>query len=107
MFNPNAGKKSDLQIMEQGVAELQKRYSEAGYQYDAVMAIYAHDFVEPTNVSNLERAVKLWNSPHESPKLKIATPPEFFHFIEGKYPPHTPPFPPEYPPPCSVPQTHP
>jgi hypothetical protein len=85
MFNPNAGKKSDLQIMEQGVAELQKRYSEAGYQYDAVMAIYAHDFVEPTNVANLERAVKLWNSKHESPKLKIATPPEFFHYIEGKY----------------------
>jgi len=26
------------------VAELQKRYGEAGYQYDAVMAIYAHDF---------------------------------------------------------------
>ncbi len=85
MFNPNAGKKTDLQIMEEGVAELQKRYVEAGYQYDAVMAIYAHDFVEPTNVANLERAVKLWNSKHESPKLKIATPPEFFRYIEGKY----------------------
>ncbi len=85
MFNPKAGKKTDLQIMEEGVAELQKRYGEAGYQYDAVMAIYAHDFVEPTNVANLERAVKLWNSHHESPKLKIATPPEFFQYIEGKY----------------------
>ena len=85
MFNPRAGEKTDLQIMEQGVAELQKRYGEAGYQYDAVMAIYAHDFVEPTNVANLERAVKLWNSKHESPKLKIATPPEFFHYIEEKY----------------------
>jgi hypothetical protein len=85
MFNPKAGKKTDLQIMEEGVAELQKRYGEAGYQYDAVMAIYAHDFVEPTNVANLERAVRLWNSHHESPKLKIATPPEFFHYIEGKY----------------------
>jgi len=85
MFNPKAGKKTDLQIMEEGVAELQKRYGAAGYQYDAVMAIYAHDFVEPTNVANLERAVKLWNSKHDSPKLKIATPPEFFHYIEGKY----------------------
>ena len=54
-------------------------------RYDAVMALYAHDFVEPTNVANLERAVKLWNSKHESPKLKIATPPEFFQYIEGKY----------------------
>jgi len=85
MFNPKAGKKTDLQIMEEGVAALQKRYGEAGYQYDAVMALYAHDFVEPTNVANLERAVKLWNRHHESPKLKIATPPEFFHYIEGKY----------------------
>ena len=85
MFNPKAGKKTDLQIMEEGVAELQKRYGEAGYQYDAVLAIYAHDFVEPTNVANLERAVKLWNTHHESPKLKIATPPDFFHYIEGKY----------------------
>jgi hypothetical protein len=85
MFNPKAGKKTDLQIMEEGVAELQKRYGAAGYQYDAVMAIYAHDFVEPTNVANLERAVKLWNSKHDSPQLKIATPPEFFHYIEGKY----------------------
>ena len=85
MFNPKSGKKTDLQIMEEGVAALQKRYGEAGYRYDAVIALYAHDFVEPTNVANLERAVKLWNSQHKSPKLKIATPPEFFHYIEGKY----------------------
>jgi alpha-mannosidase len=85
MFNPKAGKKTDLQIMEEGVAELQKRYREAGYQYDSVMTLYAHDFIEPTNVANLERAVKLWNSNHDSPKLKIATPPEFFRYLEGKY----------------------
>jgi len=85
MFNPKSGKKTDLQIMEEGVAALQKRYGEAGYGYDAVMALYAHDFVEPTNVANLERAVKLWNSKHESPKLRIATPPEFFQYIESKY----------------------
>jgi hypothetical protein len=85
MFNPKAGKKTDLEIMEEGVAALQKRYGDAGYGYDAVMALYAHDFVEPTNVANLERAVKLWNSKHESPKLRIATPPEFFKYIESKY----------------------
>lgn len=85
MFNPQAGKKTDLEIMEEGVAALQKRYGDAGYAYDAVMALYAHDFVEPTNVANLERAVKLWNSKHESPKLRVATPPEFFKYIESKY----------------------
>jgi hypothetical protein len=85
MFNPGAGKKTPLQIMEEGVAALRKRYADAGYGYDAVMAMYSHDFVEPTNVANLERAVKLWNERHDSPKLKIATPPEFFRYIESKY----------------------
>jgi alpha-mannosidase len=85
MFNPKAGKKTPLQIMEEGVAELRKRYADAGYKYDAVMVLYAHDFVEPTNVANLKRSVKLWNDNHDSPKLKIATPPEFFRYIEGKY----------------------
>ncbi len=85
MFNPNAGEKTPLQIMEEGVAALQKRYAAAGYSYDAVMAMYSHDFVEPTTVANLERAVRLWNEHHDSPKLKIATPLEFFRHIESKY----------------------
>lgn len=85
MFNPKAGRKTPLQVMEEGVAELQQRYREAGYKYDAVMTLYAHDFIEPTSVANLERAVKLWNDNHDSPKMKIATPPEFFRYIEAKY----------------------
>ncbi len=86
MFNPElAGKRTDLQIMEIGVTELLNRYNTAGYKYDAVMAMYAHDFVEPTDVINLERAVKLWNSKHKTVQLKIATPPEFLKYIETKY----------------------
>lgn len=85
MFNPNAGPKSDLQKMEEGVTELLNRYNGAGYKYDAVMAMYAHDFVEPTNVANLERAVKLWNRHHKEIQLKISTPPEFMRYIETKY----------------------
>ncbi|MGI8555080.1 MAG: glycosyl hydrolase-related protein [Pyrinomonadaceae bacterium] len=86
MFNPEmAGKKTDLQIMEIGVTELLNRYNKAGYKYDAVMAYYAHDFVEPTNVLNLEKAVKLWNNKHQEIQLKIATPPEFLKYIETKY----------------------
>ncbi|MEP6922878.1 MAG: glycosyl hydrolase-related protein [Pyrinomonadaceae bacterium] len=86
MFNPElAGKKTDLQIMEIGLTELLNRYNQAGYKYDAVMAYYAHDFVEPTNVSNLEKAIKLWNLKHKEVQLKIATPPEFLKYIETKY----------------------
>jgi hypothetical protein len=86
MYNPAlAGKKSDIEEMEMGVTDLLNRYNSAGYKYDTVMAMYAHDFFEPTNVANLERAVNLWNSRHDEVKLKIATSPEFFKYIESKY----------------------
>jgi hypothetical protein len=86
MFNPEmAGKKSDIEMMEIGVTDLLNNYNKAGYKYDAVMAMYAHDFFEPENVLNLERAAKMWNSKHDEVKIKIATSPEFFKYIEGKY----------------------
>jgi hypothetical protein len=86
MFNPElAGKRSDIEMMEIGVTDLLNNYNKAGYKYDAVMAMYAHDFLEPANVLNLERAVKLWNSRHDEVKLKIANSPEFFKHIESKY----------------------
>ncbi|MFV0388081.1 MAG: glycosyl hydrolase-related protein [Pyrinomonadaceae bacterium] len=86
MFNPEqAGKKTPIEIMEIGVTELLNRYNKAGYNFDAVMALYAHDFIEPSHVFNLEKAVKLWNDKHAEVKLKIATPNEFLSYIEGKY----------------------
>jgi hypothetical protein len=86
MFNPElAGKKSDIEIMEIGVTDLLNNYNKAGYKYDAVMAMYAHDFIEPTSVLNLERAAKLWNSRHDEIKIRIATSPEFFDYILSKY----------------------
>lgn len=86
MFNPDlAGKKTPLEIQEIGVTELLNRYNAAGYKYDAVMAMYAHDFIEPTDVINLERAVREWNARHKDVQLKIATPPEFLKYIEAKY----------------------
>jgi hypothetical protein len=91
MFNPElAGKKSDIEMMEIGVTDLLNNYNKAGYKYDAVMAMYAHDFVEPTAVLNLEKAAKLWNSNHDEVKIKVANSPEFFKYIEGKYGPQIP-----------------
>ena len=86
MFNPElAGKKSDIEMMEIGVTDLLNNYNKAGYKYDAVMAMYAHDFLEPDLVLNLEKAMKLWNSKHDDVKIKIANSPEFFKYIEEKY----------------------
>ncbi|HKX83751.1 MAG TPA: glycosyl hydrolase-related protein [Pyrinomonadaceae bacterium] len=86
MFNPDqAGKKTDIEVMEIGVADLLKYYNDGGYKYDSVMAMYAHDFLEPENVLNLERAAKMWNTKHPEVQIKVATPPEFFKYIERKY----------------------
>ena len=91
MFNPDlAGKKSDIEIMEIGVTDLLNNYNKAGYKYDAVMMMYAHDFLEPTSVLNLERAAKLWNSRHNEVKIRVATSPEFFDYIVSKYGPQIP-----------------
>ena len=86
MFNPElAGKKTDIEMMEIGVTGLLNDYNKAGYKYDAVMAMYAHDFFEPSNVLNLLRAAKMWNAKHDEVKIKVATSPEFFKYIESKY----------------------
>ncbi len=86
MFNPEMiGKTTPIQEMELGMTKLLNRYNEGGYKYDAVMVLAAHDFVEPTDVLNLEKAITLWKQHHSEIELKIATPPEFFKYIEGKY----------------------
>lgn len=86
MFNPEmAGKTTPIQEMELGMTKLLNRYNEGGYKYDAVMVLAAHDFVEPTDVLNLEKAIALWKQHHPQIELKIATPPEFFKYIESKY----------------------
>ncbi|MEO5858628.1 MAG: hypothetical protein ABIR33_06730 [Pyrinomonadaceae bacterium] len=86
MFNPSMiGKTTPIQEMEIGMTNLLKRYNDAGYKYDAVMAMYSHDFVEPTDVLNLQKAIALWKKHHPEIELKIATPPEFLKYIENKY----------------------
>lgn len=86
MFNPEqTGKKTPMQIQEIGITELLNRYNSANYKYDAAMVIFAHDFVEPSNIKNLARAVREWNLKHKEVQLKIATPNDFFKYIESKY----------------------
>lgn len=86
MFNPEMiGKTTPIQEMELGMTKLLDRYNAGGYKYDAVMVLAAHDFVEPTDVLNLEKAIALWKQHHPQIELKIATPPEFFKYIESKY----------------------
>ncbi len=85
IFDPKLEGKSPLEIMQTGIDRLLKRYTDAGYPYDAVLVMHLHDFLHAGSVTNLERAVHLWNDAHETPKLRIATASEFFRYMEHKY----------------------
>ncbi len=85
IFNPKTPEKSPLETMQAGMDLLLKKYADAGYPYDSVLVMHVHDFLHPSTVANLERAVRLWNGAHKTPELRIATASEFFHYMERRY----------------------
>jgi alpha-mannosidase len=75
-----------LEIMQRGVDKLLAEYRNAGYPYDAVMVLYVHDFVPPSyEEDGLLPAVRAWNAAGRHPRLVVATPKEFFTYMEGRY----------------------
>lgn len=78
--------KSPMEIMETGVNKLLKKYEDAGYPYDSVMLLYLHDFIPPTwERDTLMPSVRAWNAAGKSPRIVIATPAEFFRYMETQY----------------------
>ena len=75
----------DPNNMEKNVPELLKYYEGMGekYPYDAVMLQVAFDNANPQVA--LADNIRLWNSKHASPVVHMATPSEFFRYIEEKY----------------------
>ncbi len=75
-----------LEIMQRGVDKLLAEYSKAKYPYDAAMVLYVHDFVPASYEENgLLPAVRAWNAAGKEPRLVVATPAEFFSYLEKKY----------------------
>jgi hypothetical protein len=75
-----------LEIMQRGVNKLLAEYRKAGYRYDAAMVLYAHDFIPPSyEEDGLLPAVNAWNAAGKRPRLVVATPKEFFTYLESKY----------------------
>jgi len=75
-----------LEIMQRGVSKLLAEYHKAGYPYDAVMVLYMHDFVPASyEEDGLLPAVHAWNAAGKQPKLVVATPKEFFDYVQGRY----------------------
>lgn len=85
IFNPKVPVPSDLQMMQKGMDILLKRFADAGYRYDAALVMHTHDFLSPSSVTDLERAVALWNGARRVPELRIATASEFFRYMEERY----------------------
>jgi hypothetical protein len=75
-----------LEIMQRGMDKLLDEYEKAGYPYDAVLAMYLHDFIPSTwERDQLLPNVRAWNAAGKQPKIVVATPAEFFHHLESKY----------------------
>jgi alpha-mannosidase len=55
----------------------------AGYPYDAVLVLRGFDNAD-TNLNMVNLAIQ-WNATYDNPKIILATPDMFFHYIEQKY----------------------
>jgi hypothetical protein len=71
--------------IEQDVAEMLRHYESLGgaYPYDAVMLQDADDNARPS--AELVGVVDKWNAAHANPRMILATPREFFEYVEEKY----------------------
>lgn len=69
---------------EETVPKLLQRLEEAGYPYDAILIIAGTGDNGRTNLAMTEGA-REWNSKHESPKMVISQPDDFFSHMEAKY----------------------
>jgi Glycosyl hydrolases family 38 N-terminal domain len=75
-----------LEIMQRGVNKLLAEYHKAGYPYDAMMVLYMHDFVPASyEEDGLLPAVRAWNAAGKQPRLVVATPKEFFDYMQHHY----------------------
>jgi hypothetical protein len=78
--------------MEKGVPELLEYYESLGgkYPYDAILAQAAFDNTNPQVA--IPENIAAWNSKHSNTRIHMATPAEFFGYIEQKYGPKIPEF---------------
>jgi hypothetical protein len=77
---------SRLEIMQRGVDKLLAKYKDANYPYDALMLLYLHDFISSNReAKQLLPAIREWNAAGKEPRIVVATPAEFFHYMESTY----------------------
>ncbi len=78
--------KPPLEVMDIGMKKLLEAYEKASYKYDAVLVMYLHDFVPPSDEKDhLLPMVRKWNASGRQPQIRVATPKEFFTYVLSKY----------------------
>ena len=68
----------DEEIMARGVRKLLEHYTDAGYTGHSIAVLFMHDGIGPEYEESLLRHVRRWNEAGHLPKLKVATPYEYF-----------------------------
>lgn len=74
-----------LKLTEIGIKNQLKKLEAAGYDKDSLLVVCSHDNVPANQAPVVMRHMAEWNATHESPKLIVATPEEFFGVMEKKY----------------------
>ncbi len=73
---------SDMEITRRGVAKLISHYADAGFKGHVIAVLYMHDGIGPEYEQSLLKNVRAWNKAGRQPRLKVATPHEYFATIE-------------------------
>lgn len=69
---------SKEEITARGVARLVAHYADAGYTGHTIAVLYMHDGIGPEYEQSLLKNVRAWNRSGRLPRLKVATPHEYF-----------------------------
>jgi len=74
-------------IPEDKLVEAMRRYTDAGYPYDAILLQHSFDNldIDGMGVPALTGLIREWNRTHANPQLLLATPGQFFQHMEAQY----------------------
>ena len=75
---------SNLEIMKRGIDKLVTQYTDAGYRQSAVAVLFMHDAIGPEyETKYLLPSVRAWNASGRSPHIIVATPSEYFAYLQS------------------------
>jgi hypothetical protein len=74
----------DPELMDYSIGKELARLRDAGYPYDAILLMYAHDAQGPDSIVGTMKHIRDWNRRHKSPQIVLSSPRRFFEHMESK-----------------------